>query len=75
VSLYAALILGIAPWAMMKLFTNLPPGFNGLAGVAAAGWGVSALLLVLDGIATPLAFMRKCVLLRLLLRCVRAAQT
>ena len=56
---YAALVLALAPWAFWKLFANLPPGFNGLAGCAAAGWAAGALLLALDCVATPLAFMRK----------------
>ena len=58
--MYAAVVLALAPWAMWKLFANLPPGFNGLAGVAAAGWASAGTLLVLDAVATPLAFMRKC---------------
>jgi len=59
ICLLAAASCALAPWALWKLFTNLPPGFNGVAGVAAAGWALSALLLALDAVATPLAFMRK----------------
>jgi hypothetical protein len=62
ICMFCALLLGIAPWALWKMFAALPPGFNGVAGVFAAAWAATSMLLVLDCIATPLAFMRKCVL-------------
>jgi hypothetical protein len=55
------MVLAMAPWALWKLFANLPPGFNGVAGVGAAAFSAAALLLALDAVATPMAFMRKCV--------------
>jgi hypothetical protein len=60
VALYIATVLALAPWAFWKFFDTLPDGFNGVAGVGAAAAACAALLLTLDGIATPLAFMRKC---------------
>ena len=59
VCMYCAVVLSLAPWAFWKLFVNLPPGFNGLAGVSAAAWASAAMLLALDSVATPLAFMRR----------------
>ena len=60
ICMYASMCLALAPWAAWKMFSSLPPGFNGLAGVLSAFWACSALLLVLDSIATPMAFMKKC---------------
>ena len=59
--MFCALVAALGPWALWKLFTAIPPGFNGAVGVAGAAWAAAAVLLALDAIATPLAFMRKCV--------------
>ena len=59
--MYTSLILAMAPWTFWKLFTSLPAGFNGCAGACSTIFACAATLLVLDSIATPMAFMRKCV--------------
>ena len=57
--MFTATVLAAAPWAFWKLFVNLPPGFNGLAGVCATAWASAAMIITLDAVATPLAFMRR----------------
>jgi ABC-type phosphate transport system permease subunit len=59
ICIFTAMVLAMAPWALWKMFANLPPGFNGVAGVGAAFFSSAALLLALDAVATPMAFMRK----------------
>ena len=61
ICMYTSLILAMAPWTFWKLFTSLPAGFNGCAGAGSVIFACAAILLVLDSIATPMAFMRKCV--------------
>jgi len=56
---FTALPLACAPWAAAKVFTAMPSGFNGLAGVCAAFWAGASFFLAMDCIATPMAFMRK----------------
>jgi hypothetical protein len=59
ICILTALPTALAPWAATSLYNQMPAGFNGLTGCLAAAWSASALLLVMDCIATPMAFMRK----------------
>jgi hypothetical protein len=61
ICMFFSIILALAPWTFWQLFTALPPGFNGAAGAASTGLACAATLLALDSVATPMAFMRKCV--------------
>jgi hypothetical protein len=61
ICMYTSLVLAISPWALWKLFSSLPAGFNGFAGACSTGFACASMLLALDSIATPMAFMRKCV--------------
>ena len=56
---FAAFPLACAPWAASGIFDKLGPGVNGCAGILAAIWAGAAFFLVLDAVATPMAFMRK----------------
>lgn len=57
--MFFSLAFAIAPWAAAKVFNSMPVGFNGVAGVCSACWAACGLLVVLDSVASPLAFMGK----------------
>ena len=56
---FAAFPLACAPWAASGIFDRLGPGVNGFVGILAALWAGASFFLVLDAVATPMAFMRK----------------
>lgn len=52
--------LALAPWAAYKVFYQVGPGWNGLAGACACCWAVWGTGLALDCcLATPIAFMAR----------------